>query len=77
MSEFVRGDLIRHRYNDETYLVLEDEEDLITGCLVLHTASGKVTSIYPEMFVLVSPSPRGELDRITDGDDPILRGRKR
>lgn len=52
--EFTRGDLIRHRYSGEMYLVLEDEEDLITGCLVLHTASGRITSVFPEMFVLIT-----------------------
>ena len=77
MSDFLRGDLIRHRYNNEMYLVLEDEEDLITGCLVLHTTSGRITSVFPEMFVLISSSPRGELDRVSNSNDPILRGRKR
>jgi len=72
--DFLKGDMIRHRYNDELYLVLEDEEDLLVGCRVLHLASGRLTSVYPEMFVLVSTSPRGELDRVPDRDDPVLRG---
>lgn len=56
----MRGDLIRHRYNGELYVVLEDEEDLVTGCKVLHSSSGRPTSVFPEMFTLVSGCQSGE-----------------
>jgi len=61
MGDFARGDMIRHRYNDELYLVLEDKGDILVGCRALHIASGRLTSVYPEMFVLVSTVESGSM----------------